>query len=74
MPYLKIGSLDSGGYIKFTNKYIKVWAEGVVSKFILWLQSYSFVNLWPMLNFKISKFQNFKPVAEDWKSRFRRIC
>ena len=50
---MKIGSTDSGGYVKFTPKYIIVGGEGGVSDFFLRLQSYSFGHLGPY-----AKFQN----------------
>ena len=46
-----MGSPDSGGYIKFTPKYIIVGAEGVVSEFILRLQSFCFGNWGPHAKF-----------------------
>ena len=39
---MKIESPDSGGYVKFTPKYIKVGGEGGVSEFFIRLISYSF--------------------------------
>ena len=51
--YMKIGSTDSGGYVKFTPKYIIVGGEGGVSEIVLRLQTYSFGHLGPH-----AKFQN----------------
>ena len=42
--YMKIGSTDSGGYVKFTPKYIIVGGKGGVSEFFLRMQSYYFGN------------------------------
>ena len=42
VAYLLLGCTDSGGYVKFTPKYIIVGGEGGVSEFFLRLQSYSF--------------------------------
>ena len=39
-----IGGPDSGGYLKFTTKYIIVGGEGGVSDFVLRVASYSFGN------------------------------
>jgi hypothetical protein len=47
---LKIGSPNSGGYVKLTSKYIIGKGEGGVSQFFLRLQSFSYGN---MPNFKI---------------------
>ena len=44
---------DSGGYVKFTPKYIIVGGEGGVSEFVLRFQLYSFGNSGPH-----AKFQN----------------
>jgi hypothetical protein len=49
-PLLKIGSPNSGGYVKLTSKYIIGEGEGGVSQYFLRLQSYSYGN---MPNFKI---------------------
>ena len=53
VAYLLLGCTDSGGYIKFTPKYIIVGGEGGVSDFFLMFQSYSFGNSGPL-----AKFQN----------------
>jgi hypothetical protein len=53
VAYLLLGCTDSGGYVKFTPKYIIVGGEGGVSEFYLRFQSYSFGNLGPH-----AKFQN----------------
>jgi hypothetical protein len=47
VAYLLLGCTDSGGYVKFTQKYIIVGAEEGVSDFFLRFQSYSFGNLSP---------------------------
>jgi hypothetical protein len=44
---MKIRSTDSGGYVKFTPKFITVWGEGGVSDFFLRLQFYFFGHLGP---------------------------
>ena len=51
--YLLLGCSDSGGYVKFTSKYIIVGGEGGVSEFFLRFLSYSFGNSGPH-----AKFQN----------------
>ena len=53
VAYLLLGCTDSGGYVKFTPKYIIVGGEGGVSDFCLRFQSYSFGNSGPH-----AKFQN----------------
>ena len=53
VAYLLLGCTDSGGYVKFTPKYIIVGGEGGVSEFCLRFQSYSFGNSGPH-----AKFQN----------------
>jgi hypothetical protein len=53
VAYLHVGCTDSGGYVKFTPKYIIVGGEGGVSEFYLGFQSYSFGNSGPH-----AKFQN----------------
>ena len=47
VAYLLLGCTDSGGYVKFTPKYIIVGGEGGVSEFFLRFQSYSFGNSGP---------------------------
>ena len=42
VAYLLLGCTDSGGYVKFTPKYITVGGEGGVSDFLLSFQSRSF--------------------------------
>ena len=49
---MKIGSTDSGGYVKFTPEYIIVGMKRV-SEFFLRFQSYSFGNSDHMQSFKI---------------------
>ena len=53
VAFLLLGCTDSGGYVKFTPKYIIVGGEGGVSDFFLMFQSYSFGNSGPN-----AKFQN----------------
>ena len=53
VAYLLLGCTDSGGYVKFTSKYIIVGGEGGVSEYFLRFQSYSFGNSGPH-----AKFQN----------------
>ena len=53
VAYLLLGCSDSGGYVKFTPKYIIVGGEGGVSEFVLRFQSYLFGNSGPH-----AKFQN----------------
>jgi hypothetical protein len=53
IAYLLLGCTDSGGYVKFTSKYIIVGGEGGVSEYFLRFQSYSFGNSGPH-----AKFQN----------------
>jgi hypothetical protein len=53
VAYLLQGCTDSGGYVKFTPKYIIVGVEGGVSELVLRFQSYSFGNSGPH-----AKFQN----------------
>jgi hypothetical protein len=53
VAYLLLGCTDSGGYVKFTPKYIIVGGKGGVSAFYLRFQSYSFGNSGPH-----AKFQN----------------
>jgi hypothetical protein len=66
---MKIGSTDSGGYVKFTPKCITVRGEGGVFKFFR-LQIYSFGYLGAH-----AKFQNrsFTPSGLFLVSR-RRMC
>jgi hypothetical protein len=44
IAYLLLGCSDSGGYIKFTPKYIIVVGEGGLTDYFLSFQSYSFGN------------------------------
>jgi hypothetical protein len=53
VAYLLLGCTDSGGYVKFTPKYIIVGGKEGVSEFYLRFQSYSFGNSGPH-----AKFQN----------------
>ena len=53
VSFLLLGCTDSGGYVKFTPKYIIVGGEGGVSDFFLRFQSYCFGNSGPH-----AKFQN----------------
>jgi hypothetical protein len=53
VAYLLLGCTDSGGYVKFTPKYIIVGGERGVSELYLRFQSYSFGNSGPH-----AKFQN----------------
>ena len=53
VAYLLLGCTDSGGYVKFTPKYIIVGGEGGVSEIFLRVQSYSFGYFGPH-----AKFQN----------------
>jgi hypothetical protein len=50
---LKIGSPDSGGYVKLTSKYFIGECEGGMSQFFLRLQSHSYGN---MPSFKIVSY------------------
>ena len=50
---LLLGCTDSGGFVKFTPKYIIVGGERGLSEFFLRFQSYSFGNSGPH-----AKFQN----------------
>jgi hypothetical protein len=52
IAYLLLGCTDSGGYTKFTPKYIIVGGEGGVSDSVLMSQSYSFGNSGPHANFQ----------------------
>ena len=53
VAYLLLGCTDSGGFVKFTPKYIIVGEERKLSEFVLRFQSYSFGNTGPH-----AKFQN----------------
>ena len=55
VAYLLLGCSDSGGYVKFTPKYIIVGGEGGgrVSEFVLRFRSYSFGNSGPHAKFQI---------------------
>ena len=49
---LLLGCTDSGGYFKFTSKYVIVGGEGGVSEFFFRFQSYSFGNSGPQAKFQ----------------------
>ena len=53
VAFLLLGCTDSGGYVKFTPKYIIVGGEEGYQNFFLRFQSYSFGNSGPN-----AKFQN----------------
>jgi hypothetical protein len=71
IAYLRLCCTDSGGYVKFTPKYIIVGGEGGVSDFLKRFQSYSFGNSGPH-----AKFQNrsLAPSGLFLVSRRRRNC
>ena len=62
---MKMGSTDSGGYVKFTPKYITVGGKGGVADLLLWVQSYSLGNLGPH-----AKFQNPRTIPSVRKVKF----
>ena len=68
VAYLLLGCTDSGGYVKFTPKYIIVGGEGGVLEFCLRFQSYSFGNSGPH-----AKVQN-RSLPPSGLYLFRRIC
>ena len=68
VAFLYLGCTDSGGYVKFTPKYIIVGGEVGVSEIFLRFQSYYFGNSGPH-----AKFQN-RSLAPSGLYVLRRIC
>jgi hypothetical protein len=64
----------SGGYVKFTQKYIIVGVEGGVSEFVLRFQSYSFGNSGRHKKFKNGSLAPSRQFLVSRRRRRRRIC
>jgi hypothetical protein len=61
------GCTDSGGYVKFTPKYIVVGGEGEVSDFLKRFQSYSFGNSGPHAKFHNRSLPSSRLKGTRWE-------